>query len=248
MLQKEKGKRVRLSPVPPKLKPFIEMVNWLPAWFGVESHHEPPYFKTITARSTWEDRRSALLKSLDELTAEFITAEAERVTPQILARTSNAHWGKPDQDIDDIEERLAEFKEYILGGVSLRKITKRQMAHPDFNIAAYEETLREVELRYVNFYYTRGQLRTLVRFKEDIETLSLYRPTNFRIERKGHARYLRVGIEPDKLIDALDGIEFDRLRECRVCRRLFWAGRKDRKCCALPRTCGNIYRQRLLRG
>jgi hypothetical protein len=44
----------------------------------------------------------------------------------------------------------------------------------------------------------------------------------------------------------LRGAEVDRIRECSVCRRLFFANRKDQPCC--KPACANVRRVRIARG
>ncbi len=42
----------------------------------------------------------------------------------------------------------------------------------------------------------------------------------------------RIRRQPDKYTETLEGIEISRLRTCVVCKKLFWANRKDKKCCS----------------
>ncbi len=41
----------------------------------------------------------------------------------------------------------------------------------------------------------------------------------------------RIQIVHGALIGALEGVEAARIRECRICSRIFWAGRSDQQCC-----------------
>lgn len=236
-MPKAQRRKARLNPIPPKLKALVEKINWLPAWFEME----PPYSTPAKDVAPSGDRHSALYKQINGL----------RVEGKKLAQENKAHRRRPERDIDEIEKRVARFIGYVLGGMILKEDFASQAALSNFDYLSYVHSLQEAESRYASFYYTRMQLRTLLRMKKEIETLSIYRPANpirFFIEKgKAHTRLLRFQVEPDELLDALNGIEIDRLRECEVCERIFWAARKDMKCCPRPRSCGNVYRQRLIR-
>ncbi|HKQ08333.1 MAG TPA: hypothetical protein VJ464_24645 [Blastocatellia bacterium] len=51
-----------------------------------------------------------------------------------------------------------------------------------------------------------------------------------------------IQVELDLFSQALQGVEISRIKECLICRRLFWAGRIDKKCCS--DRCTNIYNTR----
>jgi hypothetical protein len=38
--------------------------------------------------------------------------------------------------------------------------------------------------------------------------------------------------EPDEFSKALEGVDVRRIRECKICKRVFWAGRSDKMCCS----------------
>jgi hypothetical protein len=42
----------------------------------------------------------------------------------------------------------------------------------------------------------------------------------------------KIRRQPDKFTETLEGVEISRLRTCLVCQKLFWANRKDKKCCS----------------
>lgn len=52
-----------------------------------------------------------------------------------------------------------------------------------------------------------------------------------------------VGIDP--ALKSLEGIDVKRIRQCKICRNLFWASRSDKQCC--QKKCANTYNQRLSR-
>ncbi|HEX8748499.1 MAG TPA: hypothetical protein VF717_15105 [Pyrinomonadaceae bacterium] len=42
----------------------------------------------------------------------------------------------------------------------------------------------------------------------------------------------KIRRQPDKFTEIMEGVEISRLRTCLVCQKLFWANRKDKKCCS----------------
>lgn len=52
----------------------------------------------------------------------------------------------------------------------------------------------------------------------------------------------RLAFRPPVLYASLAGIEAARIRECQICYDLFWAGRKDMRCCS--KKCAHVLRQR----
>ncbi len=109
--------------------------------------------------------------------------------------------------------------------------------------------------RYDEFRETRKNLRELIhtyqntkRRKEEsrkegilflnlFSTLSISSTLRFNVDEEG-----KIRISGDLLGEALEGVEVERLRECEVCRRIFWAGRLDQHTDATP--CRNILRKR----
>jgi len=60
---------------------------------------------------------------------------------------------------------------------------------------------------------------------------------NLRVNEKG---LIEVGL--GEIASALASAEADRIRECDICGRIFWAGRSDQKCCT-PK-CAKVLRTR----
>ncbi|HEX8847608.1 MAG TPA: hypothetical protein VF791_23400, partial [Pyrinomonadaceae bacterium] len=55
----------------------------------------------------------------------------------------------------------------------------------------------------------------------------------------------KIEIQPNKLEEAIAGVEAARIRRCEACRRVFWAGRTTQKGCSAR--CGDIIRKRRYR-
>lgn len=54
-----------------------------------------------------------------------------------------------------------------------------------------------------------------------------------------------VRLKQDRFGGAVEGVDVTRIRECEVCTKIFWAGRKDSYCCSS--SCADIRRKRLYR-
>jgi hypothetical protein len=89
--------------------------------------------------------------------------------------------------------------------------------------------------------HSRIRLREVAKLTgEDIsspERLSTFADADFIVDDEGKLR-----LQVDELTQALDGVELNRIRECKLCGQIFWAGRKDKKCCSLR--CNNVYNVR----
>lgn len=79
-------------------------------------------------------------------------------------------------------------------------------------------------------------------FVKSIEEDSVRRFDNLLIDFSPESIF---GYEPRPMVGILKGVEFRRVRQCRLCKNLFWARRLDALGCS-PR-CSNALRQRKLR-
>ena len=199
---------------------LINQVNLLPSWM------ELPYFGDLRL----EAKHSPLYEALEKL-----TTEAKQAAGEVQGRKRDL-----EKDVDKIEERIKRFKHDVLGNFDLKANFDLQAQTPDFKKSEYLKSLYEAVSRYERFYYMRMQLRSFVGLKDDIlhqgegEGFSVYRIVNFLIDSEG-----RLRLQTDELLDALNGVEYSRLRECPKCRKIFWAARITKLCCGDE--CRNAY-------
>jgi predicted RNA-binding Zn ribbon-like protein len=64
--------------------------------------------------------------------------------------------------------------------------------------------------------------------------------SHFYTDKDGKIRFT-----PPSIVQLLEGIEAARIRECPVCYKIFWAGRRDMGCCSTQ--CSHTQRQRKYR-
>jgi hypothetical protein len=90
---------------------------------------------------------------------------------------------------------------------------------------------------------TRDVLRTLASYGRNPTTESL--PIGAYLESLVFAKTDdkgRLHVEHTRLLQAIEGVEISRIRLCKICRKIFWAGRADKACCS-PK-CAGVSRTR----
>ncbi len=194
----------------------------------------------------------------DKQTAQFLKPVPKKLAQ--LIETVNLL--KPDQDLPDLTNQLADvrlkdeewpkrandalmdilkdmpndFRDYIWN-------TSAEVIDP---IDAIEDAVE----RYVEFDNARKRLRAIAgRAKKDPQ---LQRPIIFlkqsnRLERIKFDEHGCVHVSKDSFTKAMEEkcVEGRRIRDCEVCKRIFWAGRLDKRCCS--DRCGNNLRTRIWR-
>jgi hypothetical protein len=89
----------------------------------------------------------------------------------------------------------------------------------------------------------RNVLRTLARYGRSPTTESL--PIGAYLESLVFAKIDNKGrlhVEHTRLLRAIEGVEINRIRLCKICRKIFWAGRADKDCCS--HKCAGVSRTR----
>lgn len=64
--------------------------------------------------------------------------------------------------------------------------------------------------------------------------------SHFYVDKEGIVRFT-----PPPVVRLLEGVEAARIKECPICFKIFWAGRKDMRCCTTR--CANTFRMRKFR-
>ena len=103
--------------------------------------------------------------------------------------------------------------------------------------------------RYRRVREVRDSLRRIIRvanqhlqdMSTSLEDFAALRTTSYMsVDEHG-----RIYLRKDELAEAVEGVEAARIRECEVCKRIFWAGRIDQRGCSLR--CNDILRKRRYR-
>lgn len=108
--------------------------------------------------------------------------------------------------------------------------------------------------RYETFWDARECLRLLAQKAQEghptkhvmVSVKGSLIPTTYHIEVDPHGKaQTQTSISISQVDEAINGVDATRIRECQVCNRIFWAGRKDQKCCS--KKCANVRRVQLWR-
>ncbi|MDQ3816068.1 MAG: hypothetical protein M3362_00060 [Acidobacteriota bacterium] len=133
------------------------------------------------------------------------------------------------------------FLQFIYGDLSFQTYSSFEPYSP----ALFKKTTEAIK-RYEDFAQLRTKLLRLIRFVKSLELqrrsnsphVNVPLPLLFSPILDEHG-FIQVG--GDILIEALRDVKANLIRECAVCKRIFWAKRKDQQCCE-PKTCGNVRR------
>jgi hypothetical protein len=115
-------------------------------------------------------------------------------------------------------------------------------AQPRIDDSDLEEHIDGIISNYMFVRETRKSLRAII-----------------HASRSGSDRYPQIPIQAyvyldsngilhtmlNEFAEAIDGVEASRIRECAICRRIFWAGRKTQQCCSTA--CAHALRNRRYR-
>ncbi|MBA3242388.1 MAG: hypothetical protein H0T60_14250 [Acidobacteria bacterium] len=135
-------------------------------------------------------------------------------------------WDVAEKALEPCLEGLPALRKYIYGGASEMSRT---------------EAIEEAVQRYIYLHEIIKLLRSIVRlskmYPQSGFSISITRPLNIQIDAQG-----TINVGKDFIAEALDEVEAERIRECEICNRIFWAGRITIKCCSLKHA--NLYRVR----
>jgi hypothetical protein len=206
------------------LKTLIERVNLIPSWV------ETPFITHLSFEKKILVMRE-FFQQLTKLSVELSSKNKERRRGERF-------------DTLDIEERFYQFKQHILGNVELLKTFESKEDNAKIAESQSKALIYHAITRYEDFVILRGNMKSFAGIRKkyiDLNAnLSVNRDVFLFIDEKG-----RLQFHTDELLDALKGVEIDRLAECEVCNKLFWKGRKNVVCCDLK--CSNVLNNRKAR-
>jgi hypothetical protein len=232
MIRGQKPRRTK--PAPPQVEAVIHLANLLPAKFRL------PDLEFVD-RYDPEERHLVLRRRLKEL-SEW----ADRMAAEREGRRK-----KPEEDLDNIQERVGKFREYVLGNIDMKESFDEQADEPGFELQAYLDWMIGALERYEGFETLRGQLKLFEQTKKlrslppdpesllDPDSIPVESGVTFRVDKDQRLR-LRVA----DYLQPFDGVELDRVGICEVCGRAFWVGRRGMVCCS--HACTNIKNNRIL--
>ena len=142
----------------------------------------------------------------------------------------------------DEQETPPDFREYILEDVTDEVLSFVRSPHsvPDDEIWKPLSGVLSALQKYDEFHETREKLRNIARMKLHRRVFfSNYVPT-YSFLYSDSDGILRLSL--DQFAETVQGLEADRIRECPICLRIFWANPKSKMSCS-PR-CRNLFNVR----
>ena len=213
-VQPDKARQVspRSRPAPKELRKAIELVNYL-----------SPDEKMLDFVDVQRTMGDIFEKQLEEWKRSYRQEMEEgKVTEQ-----------KQIQSKTGENAQLIEAYQIVVGQLPIRL---QQFIGPITN-----QTLNIVGSRLGFLSQTVALLRGIAHDNQGNEGASnIYTiPTSLTLEtdESGCIHY-----SSSPLLEALNGVEAGRIRECQICRKIFWAGRIDKLCCS--KGCGKALRNR----
>jgi hypothetical protein len=169
----------------------------------------------------------------------------------LLIRPGSRKWVEEERrKYEAFEEYLESFPKgfqaYIRYSTSdeldevIREMNELAQPMSDTDDAAFEKRLVGILSKQIDLYERiRAIRKDLYRFTEIGENAEKYLGQQLDIALGvllvEHA-YLdkegRLRRQPNPYAELMDGVEVSRIRACLICKKLFWATRKDKKCCS----------------
>lgn len=209
---------------PPKLAKAIEAINLLTAEVD----------KSYEGVDPWE-------VGLTDDWAEFYNSLPETVRNFVIEVSDEVDFSQPPNEDDYLSlyegfQNLLFFRHLL---TSLRATHENAVAASNGDFRIYKQMMITEFYRLINPNANKFARKYFVK---SIEEDSVRRFDNLLIDFSPESIF---GYEPRPIVRILKGVEFRRVRQCRLCKKLFWAKRLDALGCSAR--CSNALRQRKLR-
>lgn len=143
-----------------------------------------------------------------------------------------------------------DFREYILEGVSDEAkafAASTQVNTQDDTSIPLLSQIYEALHKYEKFREAREKLLEIISLRTQVQPDALRRAVAhwMGLDVASHLYLDSDGIlqlSVDSFAETVRGLQADRIRDCPVCGRIFWADRSDKSCCSEP--CSNVFNTR----
>lgn len=192
------------------LKKLIDRANYLPSWYSVNE----------VQHGDFDEVHSDLYEKLKTINEEI--SYKGKNPGEVKNRT--------EKDLLSIEARLRNFKQHVLGNFDLQPTLEIQEFDAEFDFNKYVALLYGAFNRFNSFVRLRKNLQKIARFKLSERSRDNYlmplEAGTLIIDQNGVFKF-----KIDLLTKVLEGVNVDSVKECKFCKRIFWAKRKKSKCC-----------------
>ncbi len=249
------------KPAPPKLAALIKVANAVPPEHRFEDYVEtlmtspPPDDPTLDASNDRAKTDASVAQMIDVFHGvieklppavrrwvfDGIVLPREQAVAGILKSAQGREWAWINGDMFVLgTETATSFRKAVLRYVELQGICEGLRG------IARTAKVKGSDQRSAFFDTKKPFLGGHIQFDEDGKShrvSSALKPFEFKIwltiDEEG---IVRTKNQP--LVDAIseDDVEAARIRECKVCKRIFWAGRITKQCCSPA--CSNTFRVR----
>ena len=136
------------------------------------------------------------------------------------------HWDGDEEQIEKLKEKHLRFRKYMKG------------ANLETSQAEFVRRCRALKM-------TRELLNTIARMSKNMsagERLPIRSSFEDELVTAVADQEGKFRVQHHPLLQAIEGVEVSRIRECDVCHQIFWAKRTDQHCC--KQRCAKILRTR----
>lgn len=241
----------KLKHAPSKLREILDLVNLVPpetdlpdvyaVWTELNN-------KKLEAYKQWVDsKQGALLKEGETFDPSLSDIELNK----LLVERSQKMLDSLEEQI----ERSREMEDWLPCAIeavnqclgSLSKRFQNYVWQEAKKQSLSEWTIYDAMARYTFVRESREKLRVISRF---INAENPAEAAYLSPQLKTYGQILvdddgKLYVGRDKFAAAIDGVEASRIRECAICQRLFWAGRKTQQGCSTA--CAHALRNRRYR-
>ena len=145
-------------------------------------------------------------------------------------RSVREHWDSDETDVKALIRRYRGFRSYMADVDVSEEIPVKMVQR-----CRQLKTIRSILYTIARLHSNNPLTTTSVPVAPYLENL-----VSVKTDAEGNLR-----IQHDPLLQALEGVEVRRIRECPICGELYWAGRIDKPTCKVK--CAHVLRERRYR-
>lgn len=251
----------RMKPVPAKLAELIDLVNLI-----------PPEFEMLDVYEVWKKLQDDALERIHQEVARFRESEYQAILDkappeELIHATDDQLPANYPEMVSEHVERVLAFSEKFVNKMEdydaalipatvaiehcLNGLPKK------FRMYVWQQPEDEIDTKYAEYHAMA--LYTIIRqARENLRVIIEITSKNLgMVERYGKSALIKmhatiqvddegiIRVVRDQFAAAVEDVEANRIKECAICRRIFWAGRITQQACSVA--CAHALRNRRYR-